>query len=313
MNGLPTRVQCEGQVLNILEAVRKGSKVESDTVELKSEWREPGRAARQICGLCNASRGAPALLIIGADDETSTVVGAPPVELANWIPQLMSYFEGVAPQLVYDMTIPSEGVSVRALLFETDRAPYVVKVPESDRLEVAFRSGTRTRSARREDLIRMLAPATVVPSLELMGAQLQDQLSTKPYMVVLRFDLYCIPRSREPIGIAAHRTEIELWGGADRCAPNADWTAAGASRLDSRVSGVAFGETPTGGGKGAILIDSPQQLSIFARLNGPHLTLEGIQRLGVRIRIHPANASSSGSIDVFFRNTGGHAWRPELG
>jgi hypothetical protein len=44
-----------------------------------------------------------------------------------------------------------------ALLFDTSKVPYVVKVPNSDRLEVPWREGTRTRSATRFELLRIFS------------------------------------------------------------------------------------------------------------------------------------------------------------
>ena len=54
---------------------------------------------------------------------------------------------------------------VLALHFATDRAPYVVKCPSSGRseLEVPWRRGTRTRSARRHELLKLLLPAVSTP------------------------------------------------------------------------------------------------------------------------------------------------------
>lgn len=302
MNGLPTRVQCESRVLNILDAVRKGEKVESDTVELKSEWPEPERAARQICGLCNASRGTPALLIIGADDKASTVAGAPPVELADWLPQLLSYFEGVAPRLVYDMMVPSDGVSVRALLFETDRAPYVVKVPGSDRLEVAFRSGTRTRSARREDLIRLLVPVVATPHLEIVGGYLVDELDTARPGLAVNLRVYCTPRTSEAIGLAAHRTSLEIWTGVEHITP-INFSRGG--KLDAWSRDVAYSSDHH---QPDAIVTSPSGLDLSAQLWGHYLHCRGIQYLGIRLRATPAGSDIAASADALFQDTGKGRW-----
>ncbi len=58
--------------------------------------------------------------------------------------------------------MPFGSVIVVAMLFETDRAPFVVKNPaygtvggDPVSLEVPWREGATTRSARRRDLLRL--------------------------------------------------------------------------------------------------------------------------------------------------------------
>jgi len=133
---------------------------------LKSTWpAEPGEAARRIAGHANAARGSPILWLIGVDERSGVVVGAERAELANWYPQVGSHFDGLAPA-VTDLNIPTaEKLTVVALVFETDRSPYVVKA-SNDRLEVPWREGTRVRSATREDLLRLLWRLHRLPTLE---------------------------------------------------------------------------------------------------------------------------------------------------
>lgn len=55
------------------------------------------------------------------------------------------------------MNIDVDDKTIVALLFETTSAPFVIKVPNSDRLEIPWREGTRTRSATRAEVLRMLS------------------------------------------------------------------------------------------------------------------------------------------------------------
>ncbi|MBB5788789.1 hypothetical protein [Jiangella mangrovi] len=69
------------------------------------------------------------------------------------------------------MTLES-GDQVTVLTFETDRAPYLVKSAKGDpTLEVPYRSGSGTRSARRAELLRMLAPTISLPATTVLSAR----------------------------------------------------------------------------------------------------------------------------------------------
>jgi hypothetical protein len=57
------------------------------------------------------------------------------------------------------------------MLFETTRAPFVIK-HDGDRLEVPWRDGAGTRSARREDLLRLLVPQIAVPRFDVLSCNL---------------------------------------------------------------------------------------------------------------------------------------------
>jgi hypothetical protein len=162
-------IQIEAKVLKIVDQIRQGKPVEDAAVELKAEWpADISKASRRLAGHANAARGEEILWIIGIDEKNRAITGANKVELANWIPQIESRFDGVAPNLSKDLLIPLEtGESVVALLFETDQAPYVVKHHKDPNfLEVPWRQGTRVRSAKRAELIRLLSPMINLPQFE---------------------------------------------------------------------------------------------------------------------------------------------------
>jgi hypothetical protein len=146
--------------------------VEDSRVELKRAWpTEPNRAARRLAGHANAARGEPILWLIGVDENTGPV-GVEKIELSSWWAQVSSQFDGIAPDMLADLAVSTRDVVVHALLFGTARPPYVVKLDPSTRsnsaLEVPWREGTSVRSARREDLIRLLVPAVRVPEVDLV-------------------------------------------------------------------------------------------------------------------------------------------------
>jgi hypothetical protein len=165
--------QLESLVLSVIDRARTGQPIEDDRFEFKQEWPDPSRA-RQLAGLANRANGDYVIYILGAD-ESGTIFALDAVDPADWWAQVSSKFDGVAPELVNHLNVPiGENESVTALHFATDRAPYVIKVGSggSPEREVPIRDGTRTRSARRDELLRMLGPQAVVPSAVLLDSGL---------------------------------------------------------------------------------------------------------------------------------------------
>jgi len=208
--------EIESWALAIIDRVVQRQPVEDSRVELKAEWpREPARAARRLAGHANAARQAPILWLIGVDEGASSVPGADYANLAFWWPQVAHWFDGIAP-IIVDVNVPYEGRTVAALCFETDRAPYVVNVSEQGptNREVPWREATRVRSAKREELLRLLVPALREPEIEILKAEYEAQ---SPWGAG-RFDceLYVIPRTTERLCIPMHRCSGELVTGSSR-------------------------------------------------------------------------------------------------
>jgi hypothetical protein len=164
----------EARVLEIVERVTQGGRVEDDLVECKSQWLDDAyKAARRIAAQANSAQGESILWIIGLDEDANRLIGAREVDLAQWWPQVEKWFDEVTPELTSFMVPVVEGVSVCALAFRTDRAPYVVKTDGKGPIhrEVPWRSGTSTRSAKRRELLRILLPAIALPEVELVSAR----------------------------------------------------------------------------------------------------------------------------------------------
>jgi hypothetical protein len=222
------RLELESWVLQVADRVNAHQPVEDGRVELKAEWPDdPYRAARRLAGHCNAALGEPALWIIGLDEERG-VLGAEDTELADWLAQVRGHFADMSPALLTDINVPIEDRTLVALLFETDRAPYLVRVPGGGAVqtEVPWRDGTAVRSARREDLIRLLIPIQRLPSAKILGALLtRTRVAGSPAYVdwSLSVDVYVVPLNKEPIVIPVHE-----------CAAYVDIAPGGSSlRLDN--------------------------------------------------------------------------------
>jgi hypothetical protein len=167
----------ENRVLRIVDRVLRGEPVESSCVELKTIWMPPKEAARAIGAMCNAAGGEPVLFLVGVDEKSASIPGVPVAELADWWARVQREFDREAPGLEKSLAVHIAGATVMALLFDTTRAPFVVNNPVNGltgsgpvKFEVPWREGNATRSARREDLIRLLVPAVKLPELEVIDA-----------------------------------------------------------------------------------------------------------------------------------------------
>lgn len=199
----------ESWVLRIIDQQKHNQPCEDSRVEMKAKWPDPSKVARQIAGHANAARGESILWIIGLD-EASGVVGADNTELANWLPEVKKCFNGIFPD-VTDLNVPVDNKTVVAMVFSTDRAPFVVKneafgKPSSGpvELEVPWREGRSTRSARREDLIRMLVPISRLPLVSLLSGKVW--IVRDEWRIDLQ--LYITSVNRERLVIPFHRCQI---------------------------------------------------------------------------------------------------------
>lgn len=207
-------VQIENWALDVINRVGAGQPNEDARVELKGDWIDPQKAARRIAGHVNSARGDPVLWLIGVDQDKG-VVGVDHRDLANWHAAVVAEFDGLAPIMI-DINVPYQGKTVVALLFETDRAPFVVRNPAygvkrgvSIAFEVPWRDGTRTRTANRSDLIRLLVPILGLPEFETLDGELVLRARDK-HQWYLRIELYVTPWEAAPVVIPFHRCEATV-------------------------------------------------------------------------------------------------------
>lgn len=212
--------QLEARTIDIVDRVIANQPNEDDLVELKSEW--PAgiyEAARQLAGHANAAHGERILWIIGVHDKSRRVTGADAQEMSQWYAQIKGHHDaGMAPELVTYLNVPYGENMLAAMLFDTQRAPYVVKNPEYGKqkgvfisLEVPWRQGTAVRSARREDLLRMLAPMELLPGCKVLDiARVNSLQHGRQLDFHLEFTLYLTPRSDRRVVIPIHDCEGEI-------------------------------------------------------------------------------------------------------
>jgi len=213
-----TRAQLEAWALRIVDRVVAGKPAEDARVELKTAWAstDPPAAARQLGGHANASGGEPVLWVIGVDERRAKVIGADLAEIANWMPQVSSHFEGRTPALLDNIAFDHSGLALVALLFDTSRIPYTVKIPRlkgiSADLEVPWRDGNRTRSATHEDLIRILVPLSRLPEFEVVAGDMFINRADDGPAPRLRLaaDLYVYPQTSDRVIIPFRRCSCRV-------------------------------------------------------------------------------------------------------
>lgn len=257
--------QLEAWVLSIVDQVKAGNLVEDSRVELKSEWPDAQKAARRLAAHANAARGESVLWVVGLDEKRG-VVPLQQTDFAIWYQQVSKEFEGIAPQL-YELIVPTQDGQVIAILVETLRAPYVVRNPffgttngGSIQYEVPWREGTKVRSARRDDLIRLLVPMQALPFLEVLNAsitleakdaigpiyanQVPPTQHVPHFLWELYLSLYLTPQTADRVVFPIHKATFTYRSGSDtadsqfgdlRFYTPCIHTGPGSSRLDSHT------------------------------------------------------------------------------
>lgn len=214
----------EAFVLDIVDTVVNGGRVEDDRVEAKREWpTDHRRAARQIAGLANAAAGEPILWIVGLDEGGHRVCDPGDAEPSNWWNQVSSRFSDVSPDLTLLRVATPHG-PVAALSMETGRTPYVVTTDGLggvDR-EVPWRRGTALRSAHRSEILRSVIREAEAPQFDpITGwmrvarsqARPRDQdldRDATPRGLELTYSLTAYVEALEPVRLPQYRWSLQV-------------------------------------------------------------------------------------------------------
>lgn len=167
-------IDLEAKVITAVDQLRAGQHVEHDLIECKRSWPQEQKA-RQLAGSLNRAGGDPVIYIIGIDEKTGKVHDVSDTDILDWWSQITPQFDHTPPELVRHLIVPvgENGEHVVAVAVASDRAPYVVKAGKGNQnFEVPMREGTGTRSARRDELLRLLIPTVSVPPAVVLKAGL---------------------------------------------------------------------------------------------------------------------------------------------
>jgi hypothetical protein len=247
----------ELRVRQAVDNALQGKPNEDSTVELKAEWIDTRKAAKQIGGHANAAHGQNLIWVFGVDERNRQLTSIDSSELSNWHAQFESAFDSRhAPRMLLNQNVVINSATVVAFLFETSNAPYVVNNPVGGDITsyVPWRRGNGTLAAGRADLLQILVPIESVPTVDVLYVdvrRLQDPQSPQgprfAWSLTLRAFLY--PRGHARLTVPFHRCSgvIEFAGGA------------AAIRL-ANVS--ATGLEPVRQSSGSLVIDGPGNCTI---------------------------------------------------
>lgn len=174
-------IDLEARVITAVDQLRAGQNVEHDLIECKRSWPQEQKA-RQLAGSLNRAGGDPVVYIIGIDEKTGAVHDVSGTDILDWWNQIVPQFDHTPPELVRHLNVQvgDDGEHVVAVTFASDRAPYVVKTGKGNQLfEVPMREGTGTRSARRDELLRILIPTTRLPEVISVEGDLYAEYAPK--------------------------------------------------------------------------------------------------------------------------------------
>lgn len=302
----------EAWALRVADRVGGGARVEDSLVELKAIWpADAYKAARQLAGHCNAAAGDIVLWVIGLDEKRGAV-GVAGDDLADWWPQILVHCDKPAPALVGHVVVSFGDVELVALAFETDRAPYVVRNPDYGRTkgvlierEVPWRAGTAVRSAKREDLVRLLVPAQPLPTATAMSARISIHDRTSKdgqveWSWVVR--MYVVAPVGVSVVLPTHQAEGALWlPGYRRTFALTPWLTGGDSRgptfgqhrnPDDRLHFVRTGTEQ-------VIIEGPGFMTATGHLNTKAMPprLEELQTAKIRLRMLPVGSDRAVTVE----------------
>lgn len=203
--------ELEVLILDIAESIDSGSLVEDQTIELKSVFPDnEKKAARQIAGLANAARSEGVTWIVGMD-EVRGVIGVDKTEIADWWPAVKKHFSSACPSLETVAVKKLKGKTVLGLHFRTLEIPYLVNNPNGGQVisrEIPWREGNSTRTAKRDDVLRMLVPRVKAPQLEVlsMTVTFTSNLSVREFAI--HSEVYLYSSTETTVTIPYHRSRI---------------------------------------------------------------------------------------------------------
>ena len=204
-------LQIESLAIDAIARLLSGKPNEDSRIEFKAKWPDlHQKAARQIAAHANAARGEPILWIIGVDQNAKDVIGVEQLEVSTWYEKIKSFFDDMHAPTLKDLNFAYDNKQVVALQFDTERFPFVVKY-SNEILEVPWREGTRTRSASRFDLLKLLIPLQYLPNLEVLSGQVAiDQNPNGSIWWNYHIEMYIEPIGEKSLVIPYHKCETRI-------------------------------------------------------------------------------------------------------
>lgn len=280
-----------------------GGRLEDSLIECKANW--PGiDKARQLAAHANSARGEEIIWIVGIDEKARQITRPDPIDLANWWPEFSKAFDEVAPAINDHVINVGEGKTVTALVFSTDQTPYVVKTGAQDgraEREVPIRSGTRTRSAKRYELVRLLHPASSVPNVALLWGILTaapSERATGSLLLEAHMEMFVDQRTDEVLVFPYHR----MWAAIRSIGPGKRGRKAIPLRLqvdELQHSEGYFKEIGVLNRRDGLVVAGPAGLNYFGKVSIPGRWKEDVVQVDTfQLQLSIGVAGTEKSIDL---------------
>ena len=163
------------------------------------------------------------LWIVGLDEDGHCVSPLTDTEHSNWWGQIRRCFAELAPELD-TLTVPTaSGDKVVALVFTTDRSPYVVTTPNAGPVhrEIPWRESNSTDSATRAQLLHLLVENAAVPAIEFIAPIVKAYVD--PGYPRLSFTSEVFISVADPVMLPRHLWSIQI--------QSTEWEADGRSAI----------------------------------------------------------------------------------
>ncbi|MFF1388128.1 hypothetical protein [Rhodococcus erythropolis] len=294
---MTTAQQIEIRALRVVDRIINSRPAEDDLVECKAEWPEDHRkAARQIAALCNTARGEDAMWLIGVNERLKNVTPADVTELANWWPKVEKYFgDRISPDL-RNLIVPTSHGDIVALNFGTSRVPYLVSTDGTGgvEFEIPIRSGNKTRTAHRHEIMIMLSEQVDAPIIEIIYCKVQawmetdEKLTESPQSmgdIRIRFDGGIFVSTTHPITIPYHRLKATInFPGGD---------ASAKLRLTAKIASSSKNESTVGFRNlaGGFYFDASDGVALYSSASMPRNLSEPVKNassISIEIEFHVA-------------------------
>lgn len=294
---------------SIIDRVQQQQPVEDSRVELKAEWTDKyHQFARRLAGHANAAQGEPILWLIGVKEGVG-VTGADAVEFGSWWRQVSKHFDQLTPrptEVAVSVSIGAEQKTAVAILFETDRAPYVVINPNFSqskgeiKYEVPWREGTSVRTADRADLLRVLIPQQKLPHLEVLWAELYARTNTDfdPGAITWQLEAHVfIEQTEGRVSLPRHRCAGSIDMDSGWKIPLRDF-ALEIDESETRANSVATNNVATFAAPGVLIISATQRVTTLPEANADWQRHESVE---VELLMRPVGTANQAGIKFNLR------------
>jgi hypothetical protein len=301
---MKTLPQLEAWALGVVDAVARKVRPEDDRVELKRDWpKDHNAAARRIAGHANQAAAEQILWVFGLDEKQG-VQPLSSVDFGAWWSQVDAQFEGVAPTPQALRVPVPQGGEVYAVAFDTRRLPFVVKNGAGGGItyEVPWREGTLLRSARRAELLGILAPHIEAPVVDIIDGSITFPIRESGDMARLGIHLYFAPKTQGRLVFPTYKLDghVVIWGDGGTEKPRPLWEPKLGPQKNH--NGIPMSYAPIQEGEHEVIVDGPGLAVLNAQFKATPYP-GGDEHIRAIVKLMAVNQRAPITVDVEFACT----------